>query len=401
MDITRPLKCRVRVEESGDELVLRRLTGSPVVGVFLLLWLAGWTAGCVLLVGMVAQEPTPEHLLFAAPFWAAWVLVLCLLTRMLLGFERLRVGPDGLEHRTLLGRRLVPLAEVMGVAHDSKVVDAQGNGTEPGVKVETLGRPVRFGQGLDEAERLWLADRLLGRFHALCPTRTFEHRPGKAVKPAEQVEVLRPGRVTPGPPSDCAIRSHSDWGRTTFVRWGTLSLANLGITTFLVLFWDGGVGVFVMQLLKEFQWFPFLFLLPFEAVGVALIVAWLGVLLAPFRAERWSVSPAGVAARSSVLGVGRSSQFEPADLGRVELRKYARGRKGAAPDEEGDTPYSLGLVGRDGRDLLVVDGLTEGEARWVGGVLVDTLKGSLPKDGGPAPPPRDTSASLWDREIDG
>jgi hypothetical protein len=51
--------------------------------------------------------------------------------------------------------------------------------------------------------------------------------------------------------------------------------------------------------------------------------------------------------------------------------------------------------------VLVIDGLTEGEALWVGGVLLDTLKGSLSKDLGPTPPPRDERVSLSDREIDG
>ena len=69
--------------------------------------------------------------------------------------------------------------------------------------------------------------------------------------------------------------------------------------------------------------------------------------------------------------------------------------------EEGDTPLSIGFVGRDGRDLLVISELTEGEARWSGGVACDVLKGLLPKDGGSASAPREGVVSLWDRDIDG
>jgi hypothetical protein len=59
--------------------------------------------------------------------------------------------------------------------------------------------------------------------------------------------------------------------------------------------------------------------------------------------------------------------------------------------EEADTPYSLGLVGQDGRDRLVIDGLTEGEARWIGGLLCAPLK-DRPRAAGADP--------LWDRWID-
>jgi hypothetical protein len=401
MQVARPQKCRVHVEQTADELVLWRRAGSLVVAAFLLVWLTGWTAGCVHLVGVVRREPTLEHLLFAVPFLASWVFVLAVLLGMLLGFERLRVGPDGLEYRNLVGRRFVPLGEVKAVSHDSTVVDTENGRAEYGLRVETLGRPLRFGQGVDPAERLRLAELLVRQLRAFDPDRPVDHRPEVSAKPAVEVEVLRPAGAVPEPPSDCPIRSSADWDGSVFVRRGTFSLTALGAVTFACLFWDGIVGVFVLQLLKNFQWFLFFFLIPFEAVGLALVAGWLAALLAPFRAERWVIGPGELMSRFSVLGMGRTRRVEAAEVGRVELRKNACGLRWHARDAEGNTPYSLGFVSRDGRDLLAIDDLTEGEARWVGGVACEVLKGCLAKDGQPAPPPHDGRDTLWDREIDG
>jgi hypothetical protein len=289
-------------------------------------------------------------------------------------------------------------------------VDTENGRAEYGLRVETLGRPLRFGQGVDPAERHRLAELLVRQLRAFDPDRPVDHRPDASAKPAVGVEVLRPAGVLPEPPSDCSIRSQPDWDGTVFVRRGTYSLTALGAVTFACLFCNGIVGVFVIQLLTEFQWFLFFFLIPFEAVGLALVARWLAALLAPSRVERWVIGPGEVTGRCSVLGVGRTRRVEATEVGRVELRKNARGRRWFVPDEEGewfvpdeegDTPYSLGFVGRDGRDLLVIGDLTEGEARWVGGVACDVLKGSLPKDGQPTPPLHGGRDTLWDREIDG
>jgi hypothetical protein len=159
----------------------------------------------------------------------------------------------------------------------------------------------------------------------------------------------------------------------------------------------------VTQIAKHFHWSLCLFLIPYEAVGFGMFLLWWAVLLDPFRLERWSISPGEIRTRHSILGMGLSRRYDAEELGWIELRRRASSREMrlTPQGDEADTPYSLGLVGRDGRDRLVIDGLTEGEARWVGGLAHHTLKGWLPKDGGSVPPPRDRAASLWDREIDG
>src|SRR5437868_15430072 len=42
---------------------------------FLILWLTGWTVGCVVLAGVVYVKREVFMLVFGIPFWAAWVFV--------------------------------------------------------------------------------------------------------------------------------------------------------------------------------------------------------------------------------------------------------------------------------------------------------------------------------------
>ncbi|MCA1686427.1 MAG: hypothetical protein LC745_10725 [Planctomycetia bacterium] len=159
------------------------------------------------------------------------------------------------------------------------------------------------------------------------------------------------------------------------------------------------MGVFALQLFRNFQRNLFLFLIPFEAIGLALFVSWVVTLTAPFRAEKRIVGRDGLAARVSVLGLGRTKRVGADEVGRIELRNDPRGRlasNNVSQGQDNDTPYWLRFVGRDGLDLLVIASLTEGEARWIGGATCDTLQDSLPMDVTPPVP-----AALWDPELDG
>src|SRR5271166_110726 len=105
-----------------------------------------------------------------------------------------------------------------------------------------------------------------------------------------------------------------------------------------------------------------------------------------------------------LFGLGRPQRIEAKSVGRVELRKNAHIPKGLVrrsyQEEWGDAPYSLGLVGWEGQDLLIIAALTEGEARWMGGQICELLKGALPKAGKTSAPPSRASDPLWDRELD-
>ncbi len=230
-------------------------------------------------------------------------------------------------------------------------------------------------------------------------------------------------RGDPGAPSDCAIRLYTDWDRVEFVR-RTFSLVSYGFTSLYLILYHGfnfifyalGIllGWYIMAdhfgplLEHKHSWFLLLFLSPFWVIGLCCMFfpAYCVLLTIPFWVERWAMIPGEITARFSIFfGLGRPQRIEAKSVGRVELRKNARIRKWwlvprSYQEQQGDAPYSLGLVGREGQDLLIIDALTEGEARWMGGQMCELLKGSLPRAGKTSAPPSRASDPLWDRELD-
>ena len=396
METARPSSCGVSVDQVGDDLTIRRRIGSSSVASFYLVFPAFWTVVCVLLIRRVTQEPTLEHLLLAIPFLAATAFLLAMLPFMLFGFEQLRVGADGLELRTLTGRRLVPLGDVKGIADFYRVVDSESGRIEHGLMVETSGRPIRFGLGLDDDERMGVVGRLLDHLRASLPGRAIEYHPGVDAKPTAFVEVLGPERSIPAPPSDSALRLHAGRDGVEFVRRGSFNFCKLAACTLAVLFCNEIIGAVALAQIKHFPWPDCWIVVPLGAIALVLFYCWLFTLVTPFFVDRWSISPAGVSQRTIFLGMGRARRFEIRDLTRVEVRSDP-----SSPGVQIDAPYSLSLVGRDGRDLIVAGDLTEGEARWAGGVVCDVLKGWLPEDGGRTPSHRDGPRPMWDREFDG
>ena len=62
-------------------------------------------------------------------------------------------------------------------------------------------------------------------------------------------------------------------------------------------------------------------------------------------------------------------------------------------DVEGDSPYWLALIGRDGKEAQAIGDLTEGEGLWIGAEVARVLpKGQGPEPTGPEP--------LFDRWLD-
>ena len=329
-----------------------------------------------------------------------------------LGTERLRIGPDGLDYQSRalipLQERHVPLGEIKGIDYS--------------LKIETLGKPVRFWfwRDIEPRERRWLADLLQRHLQALMPDRVITLRPDleAVTKLTVPIEALGPAGATPEPPSDCAICLYTDGSRVEFVRRMAFSLLSYGFTSlYLILYYGinsiGNIlcllplgwwmfGRFGLLLEHKHSWFLLLFLGSLSVIG--LWVYCVVVLTIPFWVERWAMTPGEITARFSIFfGLGRPQRIEAKSVGRVELRKNARIRKwwlASHQEQQGDTPYSLAVVGWEGQDLLIIAALTEGEARWMGGQMCQLLKGSLPKAGKTSAPPSRASDPLWDRELD-
>jgi hypothetical protein len=117
------------------------------------------------------------------------------------------------------------------------------------------------------------------------------------------------------------------------------------------------------------------------------------VTILPLRVQTLIVDSREIASRCSILGIGRTHEHGALDLLRVELRRISW--KFGSPDGS-ETPYSVALVGRNGKDLLTIYDLTRGEARWVGGQFARLL---LHSDEASSAATRN-SHPLWDPWID-
>lgn len=379
-----PHKLRMRITEGPRELEMQRRTGNFGISIFLTIWMTIWTAGCIALVGQAIKQPTTQHLLFAVPFVVSWLGVGALYFVNLFGRERLSISRNGIDYEwramvTLKGRH-VDLEEVKSVTGFSTEPDSESGHHEHGVKVLTTGEPLRFGKGLGDEQLVWLADRVARQIHALAPA-ALEAQVRQAAAPdagaetVPRVETLQPSHPPVEPPTSSNLRVDRDFNRTAITwrpRVRSVVGSFLGIT-FVMLFWNGIISVFLFELVKNWSWFGGCFMVPFVIIGVAMILGWLATLFSPFRRKQWIFTPGEITTRTTVLGVGRTSHVELRRLARLELRQEppkAKAFRRTNEDPMIDGLHTLALVDTAGTDLLTLPGLTEGEARWAGDELL-------------------------------
>ncbi len=397
----------VRVQRDGDDVVLRHRWGSSSASYAIAGFMFLWTVGCVFFVRSVIDQPSLVPILFGIPLLEGWLLVFCVLCATFFGRTDLRLGLHALEftQTVLLYRRYrhVPLVEIEEFTEYSREVQhgESGTRTETGLMVVTLGKPLRFAQDVNQGELSHLIELLNGHLQELRRSKPGEGSIGTIL--GRRDEPFLKGAVL-GPPSDSEVELFKDWNHTVFMRRFPFDLANLGMMTFLNFLWNGSVSAFVYMAIHESHWVLSLFLIPFELLGALLFLSWMAVLTSPWWRLEWALGADEITTRFSIFGLGRTRAYDLQSLNTIEVRKTINPKtKHFLPrfnGEENDRPYAVGLVDRDACDLLVIDDLTEGEARWIECEFRVLLKNVLSKpasDNAPAPPPQ----SLWDRELHG
>lgn len=396
----RPAKVRAQIEQIGDTLIVhyrRRQWGG---GAFVMLWLIGWTVGCVFLAGAVIVKREWFMLVFGIPFWAAWFFVLAMLMSMLFRREKLVLEPAGATYTCWvlipIQSRTIPLEELKSFGDYDKVVESESGRSESGLELVNTGRPLRIMAGLSSAELAWLNHQLNAHADGLrtdslraaseIVDRADRHPPA-ADRGGELVEALRPEREAPQPPRDCEWEREDDFESFSFLNRGSFSLSALLGLLFINAFWNGIVSVFVLTLWGvapvenppqgAMWWGMFVFLIPFECIGLVMFGGLVLVLLEPIRRSRWRMLRNEVELRHSWLGLGRSWRWPVVQLDRIELRREdpdkgktnqrISPRLRRAADDAG---YRLSLVTRENQELCTVDFLSEGEARWIGHAIL-------------------------------
>lgn len=386
-----PCRLKSRFEIDGPRLTVS-YHGIDPTGFFLLLWLIGWTVGCIGLTGSALRQPSAA--LLAIPFWAAWVLSLCIMLNCFFRSESFELGPEGIRFVrrviVVVKRTAIPLEEIQGFGSYEKVVDSESEIRRRGVEVRTQGQGLQFGQGLPEAERLWLVHQLNEQLARLKPDggrREAEADPARespvaaAGDPASVPERLVPGPTPLAPPSDARWKR---WDRSpdiAFAMRGRLSWCAVGVLLFINAFWNGILSVFLSHLFLDASrpqggewWGHFAFLVPFAIIGLAMVLALLIVLCEPFRRTCWTFSHGSVERHSTWFGIGPRRSYPVDALDRIELRRREQGSPVYHPVDEQrrveKRVFLLVFIDRRNVESLSIGDLTEGEARWMADVVL-------------------------------
>lgn len=381
-----PQRLTVRIDDSGESLRLVHNSRRWSAVVFLTQWLIGWTVGCVFLTGLVIREPKLFNFLFAVPFWASWLFVFARLIQILFQREEFAIGPQGVTFFrrvfALIKRREISLPEIKDIATYQRIVDSESGQCESGLELRTLGQPLRFAEGLSEPELAWLQYMLRERLARL---RQTYH----VAEPAAESDIVHPTAerlsISDGspiqPPSDCGWHRTDDFDAVVFSHRGRLSLSNIALLLFITVFWNGIVSVFVCELLglgdqpQGAEWWGlFFFLIPFEAIGLAIFAGLIIALVEPVRRMTWRVGRSDVMCHLSWLGFGPTWTYLIEGLDRLDLSSTEGKDDRENPRQilswkpRGAT-FRLSLIDKSNCEVCTIDALTEGEACWMTDVI--------------------------------
>lgn len=368
----KPSRLRVDLEETGTSLTVNYRHREWGGGCFLMLWLCGWTVGCVFLAAQIWNKPELFMVAFAIPFWASWFFVFFLLLSMFLQHEELMLSADDLTYSKRIvvpiKTRVIPLAELLRFEDSRTTNFTENDQPKSYLEMVTVGRPLLALAGLSVDERTWLTWRLNQHLAFLKPENLRRESPEPSLRESSE------------PPSDCSWRCDDSFEGTTFTQRGRAMPAQLFGLLFVNLFWNGIVSVFVMTLIGVAPggpeigpewWGMFLFLIPFEVIGLLMFGALLYVLLEPARRTLWRFERDEVAFRRSWLGLVHTRRYDATSIERMQLDI---GEGGAAPTGRSLVPtlqttasrhIRLRLIDTHNTEVVSITGLTEGEARWM------------------------------------
>jgi hypothetical protein len=409
-----PQRLSVHVQRAGDSITLINTQRQWAIAAFLMVWLTGWTVGCVFLLGALLSKFSLVMLLFALPFLAAWLVVASILGGMIASRETLTLEEEGATYRrTVFGLpvayRKVPLREI--TSFDTSVAKRQGRRLRR-LEMQTIGAPLRLAADLTGEELAWLAH----TFNASLASLKRYSGPIERTSPDEETPPLDPADLPPvlelRPPSASPVSRPSEaaWEQETtidyiaFAQRGYITLAGLGGVLFVTVFWNSIVGIFVAGLLGFLPdgrkggfakggewWLLFFFLIPFELIGLGFFVALAMTLLEPLRRSRWIFHRHAIAYRVAWLGLGTTKRYAVDQLGRLELRKASedeedgetKPRKKQVQQQSqenevnlatGEKPvgprFSLAFVTKDGTDVCQIPNLSLGETCWMADVIL-------------------------------
>ncbi|MCI0460939.1 MAG: hypothetical protein L0Z62_28660 [Gemmataceae bacterium] len=388
----RPLSPAVRVQEIDGDLELSH-------------WPLHWLPGCGFLGFLTAflvitylifdVNPAPAALdlgllVGLTVVSAVGIGLLIAALGCFFGAERVRLGPGGLDYeaRVLVPvrRRRVPLDELKGPRAGFAVSAEHPNRVRYFITFDALGEPIRFARGITETEQSWLValvNRHLRGLRPPCPS------PEADVAPEEGPWVLRPSPAPLRPPSDSLARLRQRPDGVSFVWPDGWDLGQTVGATLVAVGWNALITAFIVGQVQNFTWVGFFVLIPFGLVGLYLLAGWFRTVTAPAWRLTWVFRENEIVRRYSGFGIGWNRRYKLRSngdpLARIEVHR-AEGEEVESirflywfrPPSGMYALYSLALVQPDGKELVRVDCLTEGEARWMADVLFKTFPAWFP-----------------------
>ena len=389
----RPETLSCHYEKNGESLTLREKRTLTVDGGATTVFTIFWTIGCVLLVYGVLDKPSIFRFCVAFPFWAMWFILFIPVMAIWFGQKTFRLDADGVwyEYRVLfrITSRRVPLGEIRRfrtVSHS--------------VAVMTDGKPVEF-SAADFKEAKWLAyemNRLLAELRG----EPVEAVPDFARIKRKQTKKKREDQRIPWNalpmkvwmPKDCRWMMKTECDSVTFWKQRKFSLdwlAELGVSTFGTLFWNGILSMFLLvifgfleggpEFLSGAWWGLFAFLIPFEIIGFYHFMNWFFILSSPFQCTRWRVDRYEAECRTAWFGIGWSRRYllencremvirlwNPEEIWWIWMRiwQFSRMAHQGPPIYRQDVKtHKIMFVGRQDEALCEIRDLTDGEARWI------------------------------------
>ncbi len=191
-------------------------------------------------------------------------------------------------------------------------------------------------------------------------------------------------RTRPEAPSDSAVACRREWDYTVFRK--CLTAKDWFDVLLLVLLVMSGSAMFGMLFLDSlgprFERFDLPYLILVGSAGLFVVVPWVSRRMGN---RRWVVRPGEVTESVPMLGIGWSRTIEVEWLDRIEFRRIRESSKRWLGDRDavGSSPwgFELALVDLDEHDLASFGALTEGEARWMAGIITEVLRDALPRSG--------------------
>src|SRR6185369_14133350 len=121
------------VDETPERLRIRWRTGTLALGCFFLVWMSGWTVGCVLITSVAMKDPKFVNIVGAAVFDTGWLFGFIMLVSQFLGREKITLSSDGLKivkWSFVRNSATVPIAEIFGFTTERESVDGTNSNSQ-------------------------------------------------------------------------------------------------------------------------------------------------------------------------------------------------------------------------------------------------------------------------------